>query len=276
MKIALTAADQRRIAPMFTKEGGQASPFSKLLVALPGVHVWRVPLNISPHAVRRCEEVLSDDEGVRAHTFHFARDRRRFVVVHAVLRMLLGAYEESDPRHLVFHVYARGKPALAGGRGDRRLQFSLSHAHELALMAVSHDHDIGIDLEYRRAIPEAGQILEALFSHGDHAAYLAAADIAKPTLFFQLWTRKEAVAKAVGQGLDSSMQAFDVAGTNTIVKTGSCSSQHVGWRLIDLHPEPAYAGALALPATDKEPETMSGINTDDVQKRLQHLSGFEM
>jgi len=107
------------------------------------ITVWRVRLETSSEELADDEAVLSADERRRAACFRFPRDRRRYVACHAALRRMLSACLDLPAGDINFTTNRYGKPALESGA----LHFNLSHAHELALIAVA-EAEIGIDLEY--------------------------------------------------------------------------------------------------------------------------------
>lgn len=64
-------------------------PPSILKLSINDVHVWRVRLNQTDGRVQQLQQILSDDERLRAERFHFDRDRRRFLIAgHARKRTL--------------------------------------------------------------------------------------------------------------------------------------------------------------------------------------------
>lgn len=77
------------------------------------------------------------------------------------------------------------------------LSVSISHCRTAVAVAVSPEGRVGIDVECRRKIGEG--LLERVCTADEQAAVRAAAD---PTMaFLQLWTRKEAVLKLRGTGI---------------------------------------------------------------------------
>jgi 4'-phosphopantetheinyl transferase len=103
------------------------------------------------------------------------------------------------------------RPYLPGAA----LDFNLSHSGSYAVCALSPTGRVGIDLEYRTR-----RNLAALRAHfrPEEWATLATAD--PLGRFYQLWTQKEAVAKADGRGLDIALrdiciqqQQAELAGT---------------------------------------------------------------
>src|SRR3954469_6821747 len=78
------------------------------------VDVWRVALDDQPEdAVQFMATLLSRDEADRASRFYFDRDRLRYVVGRAVLRLTLARYVGHEPQELVFRYGPSGKPSLA-------------------------------------------------------------------------------------------------------------------------------------------------------------------
>src|SRR5579863_3879337 len=75
------------------------------------VHVWRVSLTKAAgengdkredSRVSSLQHLLSVEERERAEKFYFERDRRRWVVAHGILRILLAQYLETDAHTLRF------------------------------------------------------------------------------------------------------------------------------------------------------------------------------
>lgn len=82
-----------------------------------------------------------------------------------------------------------GRPYTPG------LHLSLSHAGDVAAVAVTTLGPVGVDVEPRRDLPAAA--LAARWFTPDEASWVAG----RPDDFLPLWTRKEAVGKALGSGL---------------------------------------------------------------------------
>ena len=78
-------------------------PPSKLKLSINDIHVWRIRLNQTDGRVQQLQQFLSDDERLRAERFHFDRDRRRFIVSHGILRLIIGEYIDMEPSRLQFY-----------------------------------------------------------------------------------------------------------------------------------------------------------------------------
>lgn len=173
------------------------------------VHVWLTNLDTEPHVVDALARLLSSDELKRAARFHFDRDRQRYIVGRGSLRQLLASYLDADPATLQFSYGPNGKPALKSDSSG--LQFNLSHSQDRAAVAITRDHEVGVDIEYVR--PEFAQetIAEQFFSKQECAALRALPVAHQARAFFDCWTRKEAFVKASGSGLTFGLADFDVS-----------------------------------------------------------------
>lgn len=88
---------------------------------------------------------------------------------------------------------AKGKPLV---RNDPGLHFSISHARDVAMVAVSRVAPVGVDIEQLRIVPNAETILRRFFTHEDISAILG--DERRDLRFIEAWTRAEARVKVRG------------------------------------------------------------------------------
>jgi len=232
------------------------------------VHVWQVRLDGGADPdVRDYQRILAPDEVARAARFVFERDRRRFVVARAALRQVLAAYLELAPDRLEFAYGVRGKPELRAPPGSAGLRFNVAHSAALGLIGVARRSELGIDVEYARAMPDALSIAEHYFSRPERIALSSAEGGTREHTFFTYWTRKEAVLKATGDGLSVPLDRVDVAWTGAdaahriVVHDLSGTRHHL--HVLDLEPVPGYVGALAF-GGDNAPTVQPRAWPDDL------------
>jgi len=200
--------------------------------------LWLVDLDELPPC---CERVLPDAEHDRAKRFLRDVDRRRFVTGRRVLRMLLAEQFGIEFEH-PFDVGEHGKPRI---RGLARGGFNLSHSGRHAIIGVSHTHEIGVDVEELRPVPDAAAVARGQYSARECEAVEALADPDKAsTTFLDIWTRKEACLKALGPGFSAAASGFDV-GPSVYADTIVDGPANVGIRIVSLQPGPGLAAALA-------------------------------
>jgi 4'-phosphopantetheinyl transferase len=189
-------------------------------------------------AARAMAAWLSEAERHKASRLRFERDRRRFIVARARLRELLAARLGTRPQALELVCGTNGKPQLGPRFAHTGWRFNASHCDEIALYAFSPASDVGIDIEAIRPVAEADAIAEQSFSPLERSTYVALERADRPLGFLRLWTRKEALAKALGEGLALPLERLDAAAPPR------------GWRLESFSPLPGFIAALAAQPVD--------------------------
>ncbi len=222
-------------------------------MSVPGageVVVHRVPLAACRDERTYLETLLSDGERRRADRFRFAADRDRFVVARARLRLVLAGYGAGAPERIRFAYGRWGKPELPAARD---LRFNLSHAGDLALIAVAWRREVGVDLERLDPERRLDDVARRFFSDAERRALdrLPGSDRAIASL--RCWCRKEAYLKACGDGLARPLDSFDVAVGEPVAPRVSLlratrpdAGETARWDLRDLDVGAGYVAAVAL------------------------------
>lgn len=178
-------------------------PIESCQLAKNRIDIWQFSLNETPKAA---ENLLNEEEIIRANRFYFSRHKRRFTVARAQTRLILSRYIPELPESLQFHTNHYGKPGL---QHSENICFNLSHSRDLALLAVGQQHPMGVDLEFFSPRSYHG-IAKQLFSPEELQYYLALPNYLKPKCFFEIWAKKEAFIKACGMGLSYPTKQFTV------------------------------------------------------------------
>jgi 4'-phosphopantetheinyl transferase len=180
-----------------------STPPSRQQLAEGVVDVWRVDLaGVGDSAC----DLLTPGEEERARRFVRVVHRDRWRRGRGMLRMLLGAYLDVDPRRLRLAEGPRGKPEV---EPPTPLRFNVSHSGDLALYAFALGRAVGVDVEVGdRPVEEVALARTAL---GEAAAsYLERLDPSiRQREFLRLWTRHEAGLKCRGLGIASSEPEHD-------------------------------------------------------------------
>jgi len=158
--------------------------------------------------VARLALLLDPAERERASRFRFDRDRRRFVVRRAKLRLLLAERAGRAPEALAYAASSHGKPALPGAG----FCFSLSHSGERMMLAIA-EGEVGCDIEAVDETIDWREIADGLFAAAERDALAALPEAEGRRAFFECWARKEAFVKALGLGLSYPLDAFHVSVT---------------------------------------------------------------
>ncbi|MFN5608492.1 MAG: 4'-phosphopantetheinyl transferase family protein [Holosporales bacterium] len=97
-----------------------------------------------------------------------------------------------------------GRPTVLAPALAKPLFFSLSHCDNRAVCAIAKTPSIGIDIEDTRRSIRIAAVAQRLFAPDEQTALSAEPD--QRALFFTLWTRREAFAKASGLSVLKSRQ----------------------------------------------------------------------
>ena len=162
------------------------------------VLVWVVALDtVHTDEWPRLAALLDPAEQARGARYIFDLHRRQHVAAHALKRLLLSTLVARPPEAWRFDVAPGGKPQVAGGGGPG---FSLSHCDGLVACAAGLRGSIGVDVE-PRAREAPLELAPMLLSSEERARLSSMPAEQRNTAFLQLWTLKEAFAKATGRGL---------------------------------------------------------------------------
>jgi len=210
------------------------------------VHVWAATLDRGAPVLKSLWDILSDVEKARAARFYREIDGRRFIASHGVLRVLLGAYLGRRPEDLRFDQNPQGKPCLVDSH--EALFFNMAHSEAIALYAVARNREVGIDVECHREDLETEEIAEQFFSPAEVRTLRSIPQHQQKEAFFNCWTRKEAFVKAIGQGLSTELDQFEVAFAPglkpAILRTVWDPGEASRWNLVGLQVNPFYSAAL--------------------------------
>lgn len=205
------------------------------------VSIWRLDMPTPGDGrdgekwVAACYACLDTVERGRADRYRVAGERVRYIITRAVLRHVLAAQiaaspstsgspsalpsaspstsPSTSPSALRFASVRNGRPVLADYPG---VSFNVSHAGDHALIAVSQRRVVGVDIEHIH--PETdwksliGMVCSA--SQRDQLSSAEPIDEARAAIlqrrrFFQCWTGKEAILKALGVGLTDHLRNID-------------------------------------------------------------------
>jgi 4'-phosphopantetheinyl transferase len=188
--------------------------------------------------------LLSAEERARAARFT-DKGRREFAVARAVLRAILGNYLGLPPPAVP--VVDAGKPHLADGE----LEFSVSHAGDVALIAIARA-PVGVDIECVEPIgaDELAGLGEFVFSERERETWLGRPPSDRLGAYYRLWTQKEAYLKATGEGIAgrplTEIELVVTPDGPRLVAVSGTSADAAGWSVFDLEVRPGYVGVAVV------------------------------
>jgi 4'-phosphopantetheinyl transferase len=200
---------------------------------------WAGP--VDPESAPGLVALLDEHERDRLSRLRRVPDRARYLAAHALTRLVLAPLVARAPAALAFDRTCRcgephGKPTLPGGP-----EFSFTHGGDLVGVAVRPvGGPLGLDVEPVRELGD----LDGMARHVCSPVELARGLPTGPDGFFALWTRKEALLKATGDGISAPMAAITLGPDGVADWTGDSAPAGPVW-LRDLSPVPGYRAAVA-------------------------------
>lgn len=141
-------------------------------------------------------DVLTQDERGRASRYRRQEDQLRFISGRLCLRLLAAAYLQRAPADILVIGGRNGKPEI---KDAGNLQVNVSHAGDWVLVGVGKS-SVGVDIEKIDPDFLFGDLLVQSFAPAEQQFIRQREDPRR--IFYQLWTRKEAVVKATAKGMD--------------------------------------------------------------------------
>lgn len=178
--------------------------------AAAGVTLQRIAFDFGVSREPSAFETLTDDERARAARFLRHEDAVRFLATRTALRESIGASLGILPARVRFRYDEVGRPSVVDAPGG--FDFNVSHSGDFALIALSRERRVGVDIESKRATRDWRALAQTVFAAREHAFVEALPDHARLDAFFAVWTAKEALLKAIGVGITGGLDRFSVLG----------------------------------------------------------------
>lgn len=171
------------------------------------ISIWQVFLPRFFSEINNLTTVLNAEELQRAHRYHFALHRNRFIVARAMLRKILSLYLMISPQEISFSLGEHGKPYLTNN--ELNIRFNLSHSHDMAIYAITQQNEVGIDIEkIEKNYKE--EVAKRFFSAQEYLTLTQLPPDQQILAFYHLWARKEAIIKVLGKNIYHSTRDFSL------------------------------------------------------------------
>ena len=205
----------------------------------PGIEVWLLKLNLQAPISNSDFLLLNEYERAHALRFHTHADQVRSTATRAALRRLLVTKVAMPPSKLNFLTNNFGKPYLQGAAD---INFNVSHAGELAVIAISTNGQIGVDIEDCDRQLDVRALSEYVFTHIERRCAIETTED-----FIKHWVAKEAVLKAMGVGISEHLQFVSVLPDNNEGYRVICDyPKWEGIKVWSIKVPNRYAAALAV------------------------------
>jgi 4'-phosphopantetheinyl transferase len=218
------------------------------------IHIWQTRLDLSVDHITGLTETLSFEEQQRAERFRIDSDRKRHIIGRGLARLVIASVLNTRPQLLKIVSSSLGKPHLLRD-GDRPpVDFNISHSGDLIYLAVARERAVGIDVEKAQTNFALETLARDVFSTVEFRELTALDPALRADGFFTCWTRKEALAKAMGKGVSDLPELCNRSLFGRLTMPLSCADPDGGpaasWTLSDLPVDAGYKAALAYEGID--------------------------
>lgn len=174
------------------------------------IHVFKIRINQNHQKFQEeYIKMLSEEELLKAKKFARDEDSARYLLSRFASRSILANYLLTSPSEIQFHLSANKKPMADG------VEFNISHSGAYIVMAIAPG-PVGIDLEYIKEDFNFDNLLDDCFSVTEKQFILQKNE--ERIRFYLLWTRKESLLKATGEGLTNHLNQLDCSLSSTILR----------------------------------------------------------
>lgn len=199
------------------------------------IDIWFCQLQQLATDINKFYALLTDKECQRAERLKIEWQRQQFVITRGYLRQRLAWLIGTEPKAIAFTYLEHGKPVLNQQQQHSGITFNVSHTQGLALIAISQENSIGIDIETVNRSIDIEKLVQRFFSSAEQAEFNTLPAVLRTRAFFACWARKEAFIKATGAGIAYGLDNFDVTVDPEIQTPQIMTRNSAGlWSALDL------------------------------------------
>ncbi len=198
--------------------------------------------------------------------------QRQYLVAHVLLRTSLSYIHPLKPSEWRFGRTTSGQPVIRYPQSIAPLFFSLSHTRSLVVCAVSPAYRVGVDTEKIENSLDISELVPHVFSEYEREWLQCDEVPVRLRRFYQLWTLKESLLKAVGVGLKlpPSHISFRFSDASPELSQLPAEFGHRGeWTFRIFEPTQAHICALTV-----ETQTTKSLTVSRISQSIKELIGY--
>jgi 4'-phosphopantetheinyl transferase len=196
--------------------------------------------------VESARGLLSPEERARAIRLRFDRDRTPYILAHALWRVSLAICLGTDVTRIRLISTVTGQPQLPG----TAFATSLSHSGCWVAIAICMGETVGVDIERSPPRTALETLVPTICTPAEIADLAPLPAPEREAALLALWTRKEALLKAFGVGLDVDPSRLSVTANEVVSSLPSPTTSDLApCRVFNLRLPDGVVGALAVPVS---------------------------
>ena len=231
------------------------------------VFIFTVNLTSYINNISRCWECLSVKEKIQANKYYTKSLSDKYIMSHGILRQILSYYTNQYPQDIQFTHNEYGKPFLK----NSNIHFNMSHSHNLVSYIVASNYRVGIDIELHDNNLNVQELASLVLTSAESQHLSGMKSKEKLELFYHLWTKKEALIKANGQGLSypiNTIEAIALSSGSNILLTNQKNALQQEYYYYELETPKNYSGAVAI---EKKVDEISYLEMNNQQNIFDHI-----
>jgi 4'-phosphopantetheinyl transferase len=217
------------------------------------IEVWWLDLDVSDHDVEDLTAHLATEDALRVAALATEQLRRRAAVRLGLRRIVLAESLGVPAGRLELGREPSGRPYAVAPDGSR-VSVSASSRGDVALVACIRHADLGVDVESASELGVAPRLIEEIASPSERAVLDALDASVRRDALLRLWTRKEALLKAIGTGIVEGLAHLTVPlDVGVVAAVFQPTVGGARWRCDDLAcPRDGLAAALVVSTRDDD------------------------
>lgn len=209
------------------------------------VHIFL--LNMDDYDDQKYYEYLSHDEKERANRLKIEIKRKQFIVSRSVLKLLMASCLSKNHDEIIIYYGKHDKPFIKDRINNEAIEFNISHSENRILIALTLDNSVGVDIEKVNKKVDHESLSKRFFSQQEYE-YLNNPKLNnKIDAFYNIWSRKEAFIKAIGEGIAFGLDTFSVSSNTELTNEINFDSKKTNekWSCFELMHVDEYKTALS-------------------------------
>lgn len=210
--------------------------------------LWRSTSGVSSEVFSHWTYFLSEDEVSKTHKLQCEEDRNSYIAAHALLRQSLSVIGNTSPHSWRFSTSQNGKPRVVSTPELPEINVNLSHTHGMVVVSLSKNFDVGVDVEKLDRDIEL-EFWDYVLEENESQGLSRLPEHRRVISFIELWTIKEALLKASGQGLTVKMNKISCAlNPGRLLDAGPLPKTGKDWKIWQFQLAFKYSLAVAVNA----------------------------